>query len=362
MKTKPMIQSVQSRTVWMLESDGRIKAVEEPLPQLGRGQVLLRIRASMISAGTQMRTVQLLRRGEAPPLAGPIQLGYQAAGDVLAVGEAVSRFQPGDRIACFGIGAQHADFGVVNQNLCVKLPDNVSYVEASGINLVLTALHAVRRAEPTIGEYMLVVGMGVVGQLVAQISRTNGLYVMGWDTIETRLAMARQHSADIAADPRRDDLADVVDTFTEGLGFDAATLAIGGDGTAALEQVKTVMKTTPDTHAMGRIIMVGGLTTVSSWGAGMGNLELRSSARTGPGYHDHAWEIGETEYPAVFVRWSTQNNLRLAVRMIGDRRIDAASLVTHQFPMHAAESAIDLLVNQGSEALGVVLVSDDSDL
>ena len=352
-------QALTTRTLWTLDTSGNVTRIEEPLPPPGHGQVLVRIHASMVSAGTQVRAIQLIRRGEAPAPAHPIQLGYQAAGEILAVGDGVTRLRVGDRIGCFGIGAQHADFGVVHQNLCVKLPDAVSYVEASGMNLVLTAMHAVRRAEAALGEYMLVVGLGVVGQLAGQFARADGLYVMGWDALAPRLDMALKHSADAVADPRSDDLRDAVDSFTDGLGFDHATLAIGGNGDAALEQVKSVMKTTPDGHAMGHIIMVGGLTTTSSWGAGMGNLELRSSARTGPGYHDAAWELGDAEYPAVFVRWSTQNNLKLAVRMMKDRRIDIDSLITHRLPLHRADEAIDLLVDRGQDALGVVLTSDE---
>lgn len=355
-----MIGVVQKRQLIGLDERGQVTHFDEPLGEVGRGQVLVRIRASMISAGTQLRDIAQLRRTpRASSSAPPMALGYQAAGDVVQVGEGVDRLRPGQRVACFGVGAQHSDYGIVAQNLCFPIPDDLSYEEASGANLIATALHAVRRAEPQIGEFMLVVGLGIVGQLVAQFARAAGMYVMGWDTAKHRLRVANQHSADIAIDPGSDGTLDECARFTGGLGFDAATMAIGGDGTAALEQVKGVMKVSPDTHAMGRVVMVGGLKTVSSWGAGMGNLDLRSSARTGPGYHDDRWEVGDVEYPPVFMRWTTRTNIQLAFRMMVDGRLNLKPLITHRFPLAQAAEAVDSIVETDDPPLAVVLHSAD---
>ncbi|HEX7010446.1 MAG TPA: zinc-binding dehydrogenase [Phycisphaeraceae bacterium] len=348
-----------TRRVATLDEHGRGALVEEPVPDLEPGHVLVRLRATMISAGTQLAGVRELRAGAAPPLKDRRRLGYQAAGEVIDVGKSVRRLQPGQRVACFGSGALHTNLAVVPQNLCAVLPEGVSFDDASGMNLVLTAMHAIRRADAHLGEYLLVVGLGVVGQLAAQFARAAGLYVMGWDSLPHRRQIARKFSADAVADPSQDDLLPRCAAFTDDLGFDAAVMAIGGDGTQALEQVKRVMKVSPDGHAMGSLVMVGGLVTQSRWGAGMGNLDVRSAARTGPGYHDPAWERGETDYPPVFVRWTTQTSMRTALRMIADQRIRIAPLITHRFRLDDIEQAIDQLMREPDRTLGVVLTPTD---
>lgn len=343
------------RVVAAVDERGRGVVVEEAVPDLARGCVFVRVRATMISPGTQLGGVRELRAGSSEARAELQRLGYQAAGEVVAVGDGVRTLSVGQRVACFGGGALHTDLAVVPQNLCAVLPDGVSFETASGMNLVLTALHAVQRAEAQLGEFMLVVGLGTVGQLVGQFARAAGLYVMGWDGLDGRREIARRCSVDAAVDPLDTGVREACSAFTEGLGFDTAVMAIGGDGTRARDQVKRVMKITPDGHAIGRLVMVGGLSTTSQWGAGMGNLDVRSAARTGPGYHDAAWERGDIEYPRVFVRWSTQTNMRLALRMIADRRIDPGALITHRFALDEIDDAVELLTGQPGSALSVVL-------
>ncbi len=119
-----------------------------------------------------------------------------------------------------------------------------------------------------------------------------------------------------------------------------AVMAIGGDGTQALQSVAKVMKLSPDTHAMGRICLVGGLSTLCRWGAGLGNLDLRCCARTGPGYHDEAWEHGEAAYPAVFMRWTTRSNMEYVLRLISEGKLNVRALVTHRFPLARIDEAV----------------------
>jgi NADPH:quinone reductase-like Zn-dependent oxidoreductase len=350
-----MLATTEKRIVVALNDQGRGIVLEESTPKLRGGEVLVRVMATMISPGTQLNGVRAIRCGEASGPQTPRPLGYQAAGEVIRVGDNVQHLTAGQRVACFGPGALHTNLAVVPQNLCAPIPDNVTDEEASGMNLVLTAMQALRRTPVQMGEFLLVVGMGTVGQLTAQFGRASGLYVMGWDMSAGRLGTAAEHSADAVADPMASDLAERCRAFTEGLGFDAAVMAIGGDGTAALEQVKAMMKVTPDGHAMGHITLVGGLSTTSRWGAGMGNLDLHSSARSGPGYHDSRWELGDIEYPPVFVRWTTQTHLRLALRMMGDSRLHVAPLISHRFPLEQIEQAIELLTEHPDQALAVVL-------
>lgn len=333
------------------------------MPELARGHVLVRVAATMISPGTQLGTARRART-EGPPADSdgkPKRLGYQGSGTVAALGENVTQFESGDRVACFGAAAAHADWIVVPQNLCAKLPEQMSFAEASCPNLVLTALHALRRAEPMFGENTLVVGMGVVGQLAAQFAQLAGTETMVWDTVAGRLRIAERWGVHRAVNVKADDVAAAVSEFTHGFGFDTAVMAIGGDGNPALEQVRHAMKVSPDRHQMGRLIMVGGLSTQMSWGAGMGNLDVRSASRAGPGYHDKAWEVGDREYPPVFVRWTARSNLELGLRWIAQGRLKVEPLITHRLPLERMEEAVDLLIDQPDEAMGVVLTTSDAE-
>lgn len=352
------------RRVAALTADGRGVIVEEPVPELPPGHLLIRTRRSMISAGTHLGNVRAKRAQGAGPdadaAAGHVTpIGYQCVGEVVAVGTGVTRFEPGQRVAAFGPGAKHSGWNVVPQNLCAVVPTEVCDDDASGVNVLLTALQAVRRSEPVFGEYLLVVGMGIVGQLSAQIGQIAGYRVMGWDTLPLRLEIAQRWGIEGVHRVPASDTQAVVREFTASLGFDAAILAFGGDGSDTLTQVGEVMRTTPDGHQEGRVVLPGGVTTTARWGAALGNLDLRSSARTGPGYHDSEWEVGARDYPKPWVRWDTQTNLELALRYLAAGRLRVEPLLTHHFPLDEFAAAVDLLADEPESALGVVLDLDE---
>ncbi len=313
----------QVRHVGAMDATGHALVITQPMPALRKGTVRVKVHASLISPGTEFIGVAKAR--QSPPAAPgkPRPFGYQNAGVVLECGPGADEFKPGDRVACMGGGyAQHTDFAVVPINLCARLPDNVSFEEGAFNHLAMTALHAVRRGEPQIGENLLVVGLGLVGQLSARIGQLAGMFVMGWDKFPFRCKVARRWGIDAATVIGSEDDTRAAAKFTRGSGFDMAVMAFGGEGTPALQSVTKVMKLSPDTHAMGRICLVGAMNTVCSWGAGLGNLDLRSCARTGPGYHDEPWEHGEVAYPPVFMRWTTRTNMECALRLISEGKLN----------------------------------------
>lgn len=347
-----------TRRVAAIDDAGRGILLEQPVPAPEPGQVLVRVCAASISPGTELNLAKQLRQGEPAPVPLPHPFGYQNSGVVEAVGAGVERLRPGDRVACLGGGyAYISDWAVVPQNLCCPLPEGVSFEQGAFANLVLTALQAMRRAGTALGERVLVVGAGLVGQLAAQLARMGGMEVMVWDALDARLALARRCGAHATANVAREDARAAADAFTEGQGFDTAVLAIGGEGTQAFQDVLNVMAVSPDGHQTGRIVLVGGLKLCLQGGAGIGNVDVLGSARTGPGYHDPAWEHGRTSYPPVFVRWNTQTSLAWAHRQIerGELRIDP--LITHRYPLAQVREAVDLLIDQPNEALGVVLAN-----
>jgi len=285
----------------------------------------------------------------------PAPFGYQNAGTVLKLGEGVTRFQVGDRVACMGGGyALHASHAVVPVNLAVPIPEGVSFEEAAFCHLAATALHAVRRAEPRFGENFAVSGLGLVGQLSVQFAKLSGTHVVGLDRFPKRLEVALASGADAAFNVAESDPVPRVVEFCRGHGLDAAIIAFGGDGTAAAKQLYEMMKPAPDTHRWGRIVVVGGATITMNLAAGLGNVDIRSSARPGPGYHDDAWEHG-ADYPPVFVRWTTQRNLEESLRAMAEGALRCKPLISDVFPLDEAPAACEKLVSSPAEALGVIL-------
>ena len=137
--------------------------------------------------------------------------------------------------------------------------------------------------------------------------------------------------------------------------MDCGIICFGGDGTAAFEQIYQMLKQAPDTHRMGRIVIVGGARISHGFAAALGNVDVLSAARTGPGYHDEAYEHGN-DYPPVFVEWTTRRNLEEVLRMIAEKKLDVQSLITHEYPLDQAAEGCDRLIFSPGEALGVVFL------
>ena len=350
----------KQRLVGALDGTGHGCVISQDIPELTKGMVLVKVHASLISPGTELSGAKTARHEGKTDPGTPHAFGYQNAGEVLAVHDSVCRFKAGDRVACMGAGfAQHSNFVVVPQNLCCLLPDKVSYEQGAYAHLTVTSMQALRRATPAYGENLLVVGMGLVGQLAARLGQIAGTYVMGWDMSPFRLSVAQQWGINGVTQIGQDDFEAKAKEFTHGEGFDMAIMAFGGDGTSALEQVTKVMQLSPDGHRMGRIALVGGLKTQCAWGAGLGNLDLRCSARSGPGYHDAAWERGDVDYPAVFMRWTTQTHLKLALRYMAEGKINVDALTTHRLPLKDIDIAVTAHIEQPNATLGTVLLYED---
>ncbi len=342
----------------MTDGQGAVYLKEEPIPQPGPGEILIKVRCSLISPGTELGGVVARRKNPDANFA-PRPFGYQNAGDILALGpDCAERFRVGQRVACMGNAyALHATHARVPQNLCFPIDDALSYEEAAFNHLAATALQALRRAEPLLGENLLVMGLGLVGQLAAQLGRINGCHVTGADTANGRLTTARNLGIDLALNPREPGFTENVLDFTRGYGMDAGFICFGGDATGALEQIISVMKKAPDTHQMGRVVIVGGATIHQRFPTPLGNVDIRASCRTGPGYHDKGWERGG-DYPPVIVPWTTRRNVETVLRLIAEARLQVAPLITHRFHLDQASEACEELISKPDQALGVILRTD----
>ena len=359
--------------------DGRIEVLDVPPPGLTPHTVLVDIRSSLLSAGTERTKVEtgrqnLLAKARSRPdqvrqvvekaqrdgvrdtvnavrtrLDQPSALGYSAAGVVLAVGERVPDLQPGDRVACAGAEhAVHAGIDRVPGNLCVPLPDGVSFDEGAFTTVGAIALQGVRQADVRLGERVAVIGLGLVGQLTGQILRAAGCGVVGVDVAAGAVESARRSGA-IDTGYAREALTDKT-LPADAAGCDAVII------TAATSSDDPVTLAAHLCRDRGRVVVVGAV--------GMQiprapyydkELDLRLSRSYGPGRYDTEYEERGLDYPIGYVRWTERRNMQAFLELIAARRIDVGSLVSERFDVDRAPDAYELLVTAKPSPLAVLL-------
>jgi polar amino acid transport system substrate-binding protein len=363
---------------------GRPFVGEVPVPALQRGRVLVRTVASLISAGTERAAVELVSKGlvqearQRPDLVKAVvakvknegllntfasvrdkmaasqALGYSAAGIVAAVAEDVSEFQIGDRVACAGVGfASHAEVLSVPKNLCVHLPESVSFESGAYGTLGAIALQGVRLAEPTLGESVVVIGLGLVGQLTVQLLKANGCRVFGLDLDQSRVSLALELGADKAL-VSNEEAAKQIAAWTRGHGADAVLITAATDSNQPVELAAQVSR------LKGRVIVVG-MTGMDIPRPPFFSRELKLiiSMSYGPGRYDPDYEERGRDYPLPYVRWTEKRNIESFVELVGDERVNVERLTTHRFPIEQAEHAYRLISGDVQEPyLGVVLNYD----
>ena len=370
---KQLLQSLRS-------GDISISDVPEPtVPK--RAGVIVRVHASLISAGTEKMKVDLARASliekarQRPEdvkkiladvkqqgfwatwqrvsrkLDTPGPLGYSCAGEVIAVSEDVDDLKPGDRVACGGQGAYHSEVVSVLRNLCVKIPDSVSYEEACFTTLGAIAMQGLRQANVTFGESIVVIGLGLVGQLCCAIAKAAGCVTIGVDLDDHHVEIAKKHTATYAFNRNREGLSETIRSLTGGFGADAVIIC------AATSSNDPITFSADIARDRARIIMVG----VSEMNLPRDvyfakELEFRLSRSYGPGRYDHNYEENGRDYPIGYVRWTERRNMREFVRLLAEKKIDTKAITTHSFPIEQADEAYAIIAGERKERyLGMVL-------
>ncbi len=355
-----------------------------PTPVAQRGRVLVRAAASLVSAGTERAFVELGRKslrgqGEGAPrprgkvfekvksegLLSTLQsvrekldeshaLGYSAAGMVVEVGEDVTEFRAGDRVACAGTGyAAHAELLSVPKNLCARLPDAVEFESAAFATLGAIALQGMRLAEPTLGESIVVVGLGLIGQLAAQLLRRTAAASSAL-TSTSRKSSLQGGSARTTGARRERARARRVLGWSRGRGADAVLI------TAATQSDEPVELAGEISRLRGRVVAVGlvGM-NVPRQSLFSARADAEVSMSYGPGRYDPEYEERGHDYPLPYVRWTEGRNLEAFLDLVASGAVKTAPLVTHRFPVEEGARAYELISgDEGEPYLGILINYD----
>jgi len=281
----------------------------------------------------------------------PVSLGYSCAGIVVEVGEPISEFQIGDRVLCVGQGfASHSEFVSVPRQLSVKIPENVSFEEASFGALGAIAMHATRLAQLPLGSQCAVIGLGIVGLLTVQILKASGCRVAAIDTDSQRVQSAQDSGAEKAWS-REEDLESLMDHWTQHQGVDAVFI------TAATSSNDPIDLASLLTREKGKVVVVGDcLMKLPRNLFYKKELELVVSRSYGPGRYDFQYEEKGIDYPFAYVRWTERRNLVEFLRLLSSGSVTPRKFVTHLTPIDQAPSVYaKFKTANGEKPLGVLI-------
>ena len=279
-------------------------------------------------------------------LSQPLPLGYCNVGRVDEIGKGVTRFEVGDRVISNG---KHAEVVSVPINLCAKVPDGVSDEEASFTVLAAIALQGIRLVQPTLGETVVVTGLGLIGLVTVQLLRAHGCRVLGLDFDKDKLKLASQFGAEVVDLAAGQDPVKAAELYSRGRGADAVIVTAATKSSEPMHQAALMCR------KRGRIVLVGvtGL-ELSRDDFFKKELTFQVSASYGPGRYDPDYEEKGHDYPVGFVRWTEQRNFEAVLDMMADGRLDVKPLISHRFGIEQAEKAYELVGGAGP-SLGILL-------
>jgi len=348
-----------------LVKKGKISFAEVPQPVISPKNVLIKVMYSCISPGTELAGIKntgqsLFKKALEQPekikkfmtristqgLSRTLDLlqnkfdsysaiGYSISGIVIAVGESVQDFKPGDRVSAAGAGwANHAEFVEVPRNLVVKIPDEVGFRDACTATLGSIALQGIRRADIKLGEYVAIVGLGTIGQLAVQLSKAAGAIVIGIDVVSHRITMAKNNGANFVINSGQENLIERIYQFTGGFGVDSVIFTAATNNPEVLSQAFQICK------RKGKVVLVGVAgNEVRREDLYEKELDFLISCSYGPGRYDPKYEIEGIDYPYGYVRWTENRNLDAFLKLIADKRIKLDNLIDSVYPIVEVEKA-----------------------
>lgn len=355
---------------------GVTEVIEVPVPSVKPGQLLIKTTKTLVSVGTERMLVEFGKAGwiekarQQPDkvrmvldkikadglqptieavfnkLDQPMPLGYCNVGILAVIGAGVTGFVVGERVISNG---KHAEVVSVPVNLCAKVPDVVSDEEAAFTVLGAIALQGIRLVKPTLGETVVVTGLGLIGLVTVQLLRAHGCRVLGLDFDKEKLELARKFGAVVVDLAASQDPVKVAELYSRGRGVDAVIVTAATKSSLPIHQAALMCR------KRGRIVLVGvtGL-ELSRDDFFKKELTFQVSASYGPGRYDPSYEEKGHDYPMGFVRWTEQRNFEAVLDMMADGRLDVKPLISHRFLIDEAEKAYEL-VGRAEPSLGIIL-------
>ncbi len=362
--------------------NGKTILEEVPCPKIKRGHILIKTKRSLVSLGTERMLVEfgkgnLLTKAKSQPdkvkqvldkiktdglmptletvfkkLDEPLPLGYCNAGEVIAVGEGVKEFKIGDRAASNG---NHSEVVSIPSNLAAKIPDNLTYEEGAFAVIGSIALQGLRLANPTLGENIVVIGLGLIGLIECQLLIANGCNVIGFDINKSKVELAEKFGVKAYAAADKNEQINIVEDLTNGIGADAVII------TASSNSNEIISASAQMSRKRGRIVLVGvvGLDIKRS-DFYEKELTFQVSCSYGPGRYDDDYEQKGIDYPLPYVRWTEKRNFEAVLNAISTGKLDVKSLISEVVPLTEYGRIYDNM-NSGSIA-SILSYSETSEL
>jgi predicted dehydrogenase/threonine dehydrogenase-like Zn-dependent dehydrogenase len=351
----------------VLFQEGRAVVEDVPAPLVEPGTILVRTFSTCISAGTELSGIHasgtpLWKKALKNPdkviktlkqsmthgltqtqadvfgrLAAGQPTGYSAAGEVIEVGSGILDIHVGDRVACAGAQcAFHAELIRIPRNLAVPIPKNLSLPFASTVTLGAIALQGVRRAQPTLGETFVVLGLGILGQLTVQFLRANGCRVIGLDKDTSRVQLALSLGMDASVDVDDESPTDQIIRLTGGIGADGVII------TAASPSNEIISSAFRMCRKKGRAVLVGDVgLALNRADFYQKEIDFLISTSYGPGRYDRRYEEEGADYPISYVRWTENRNMEEYLRLLAEGKVNLEPLISAQFPIEQATTAYE---------------------
>ncbi len=373
---KQLIQNIKN---------GKTTIEDVPTPTPREGQALVKISASLVSAGTERMVVEFAeknligkarsrpdlvkqvldkakREGIQPTLQAafnrldqPMSLGYSSAGTIVALGKNMTGFKVGQRVACAGANyAVHAEYNIVPKNLLTPLPKNVDFESAAFTTLGAIALHGFRLAQTQIGENVAVIGLGLLGLLTIQIADAAGCNVLGIDLDPQRVKLASL--LDIQSVTRSQAEASA-SAFSHQHGFDAVIICADTSSDDPIQLAGIISRD------RGRVVATGAVgLNIPRKIYYEKEISFINSRSYGPGRYDANYEEDGIDYPLGYVRWSEGRNFEAVVDLLASGKLKVESLISHRFPIEKGVQAYEVITGKKKESfLGVLLTYPDSE-
>ncbi len=355
---------------------------EVPAPLIKSGAVLIKTRKSLVSLGTERMLVEfgkanLVSKARQQPdkvkmvldkiktdglmptleavfnkLNQPLPLGYCNAGEVIAVGKGVKEFKVGDRVASNG---NHAEYVSIPENLVARIPDNVTDEEAAFTVIGSIGLQGIRLLNPTMGETVVVIGLGLIGLITAEMLLANGCQVIGFDFDQEKVDIANSKGVNAVNLATGGDQVKIVNELTNNVGVDAVII------TASNKSNDIISNSAKMSRKRGRIVLVGviGL-NISRADFYEKELTFQVSCSYGPGRYDDEYEQKGNDYPLPFVRWTEKRNFETVLNAISSGKLNVKPLITEQIPLSNFEKIYGDIGT--SRAIASILSYEDQSL